>query len=103
MSTHPIGARVLGLNAGLYYECVVLKTEKRVLTKNSSPVLAYFIHYQGWNKKWDTWLSHDNVIENNAAGKAVQKQAAKDIQDRREQAIKAAHSRKQKITKVWNM
>jgi mortality factor 4-like protein 1 len=95
---HPIGARVLGLNAGLYYECVVLKTEERAMVKNSPPVLAYFIHYQGWNKKWDTWLSHVNVIENNAAGKMVQKQASKDIQDRREQAIKAAHSRKQKIT-----
>ena len=96
--THPVGSRLLGLNSGLYYECVVLKSENRVLKKGSLAELAYYIHYQGWNKKWDTWLPEANLIENNPAGVAIQKKAAQDLHDRKEKAVKSAHSRKQKIT-----
>jgi mortality factor 4-like protein 1 len=98
MSIYPAGSRLLGLNAGLYYECVVLQSEERVLKKNEPPELAYKIHYLGWNKKWDTWLSAANLIKNDAAGQKIQEEAARELQERRERAVKAARSRKQKIS-----
>jgi len=93
-----VGTRCLGLNSGLYYECVVLKSEMRVLKQGSPPEDARYIHYQGWNKKWDIWTRAGNLIPNNEAGLELQKKAAQDLQARRENASKSAHARKQKVT-----
>lgn len=96
--TFPVGSRLLGLHSGLFYECVVLKSEQRVLKKGNPAESACFIHYQGWKKKWDTWTSSANLIQNDEEGLAVKEQAAADLQEKREHAHRSAHGRKQKVT-----
>ena len=95
---YPNGTRLLGLHSGLYYECVVLKSEQRVLKQGTSPVPACFIHYQGWKKKWDTWTATSNLILKDAKGEQIQKEAAAELQARKDNAHKSAHARKQKVT-----
>eukprot|EP00053_Salpingoeca_punica_P007801 m.71012 g.71012 ORF g.71012 m.71012 type:complete len:340 (+) comp14337_c0_seq1:161-1180(+) len=46
--------RVLCYHQTLLYEAKVLKTEVREMQGILQP--AYFVHYNGWNKKWDEWV-----------------------------------------------
>ncbi|KAH9111636.1 hypothetical protein LEN26_002250 [Aphanomyces euteiches] len=35
----------------------------------------YFVHYQGWSKKWDEWVSADRVLDTSDASRQMQKEA----------------------------
>ncbi|KAI5952461.1 EAF3 [Candida jiufengensis] len=35
----------------------------------SSDTTVYFLHYQGWNSKWDEWVSIDRIMEINEENK----------------------------------
>ena len=52
----------------------------------------FYVHYQGWAKKWDEWVRHDRVLEATPANRLLQVQAKEDLV----QAQKAARSRKKK-------
>lgn len=48
---------------GMIYEakCVELDTSKK------SPL--YFVHYKGWNNRWDEWVDDSRLLELNAANR----------------------------------
>ncbi|ETV91512.1 hypothetical protein, variant [Aphanomyces invadans] len=35
----------------------------------------YFVHYSGWHKKWDEWVSADRVLDTSPESRELQKQA----------------------------
>ncbi|KAG2789864.1 hypothetical protein JG687_00012764 [Phytophthora cactorum] len=39
----------------------------------------YYLHYQGWAKKWDEWVRHDRVLEDTPTNRALQKKAKEDV------------------------
>ncbi|OBA20934.1 MRG-domain-containing protein [Metschnikowia bicuspidata var. bicuspidata NRRL YB-4993] len=77
------GSKVLAYHGPLVYEAKVLKYHKEglelvdveeeksePLDKNKIPGFlldknAYFLHYKGWNPKWDEWVSSERIIEFN--------------------------------------
>ena len=77
------GSRVLAYHGPLVYEAKVLKyhevglavvdveeDKSEPLAKNKIPAFlldknAYFLHYKGWNPKWDEWVSSERIIEFN--------------------------------------
>lgn len=77
------GARVLAYHGPLVYEAKVLKYHERdsldvdlgedetePLANNKIPGFlldcnAYFLHYKGWNLKWDEWVSSGRILEFN--------------------------------------
>ncbi|RHY07124.1 hypothetical protein DYB28_006625 [Aphanomyces astaci] len=36
----------------------------------------YFVHYNGWHKKWDEWVSSDRVLDTSPESRELQKQAS---------------------------
>jgi len=57
----------------MIFEAKILKIDD-ALAENNQPT-QYFVHYQGWNKKWDEWVAQDRVLEDNKAGRLLQQQA----------------------------
>lgn len=49
---------------------------------------SFFVHYQGWNKRWDEWLDDTRVMGDNERTRA--------LQARVNEEVKAAQSRKAK-------
>lgn len=47
-----VGEKVMVPHTDKYYEAKVLKAEFR-----EDGQWYYFLHYTGWNKKWDEWVS----------------------------------------------
>lgn len=45
----------------MIYEAKCLKRQK---SKKEQP--QYFIHYKGWNSKWEEWVGDDRVLALNA-------------------------------------
>jgi mortality factor 4-like protein 1 len=53
------GETVLCYHGPILYQAKCIKTE----IKNKVP--QYFIHYNGWNKGWDEWVSYPRVLKLN--------------------------------------
>ncbi|XP_021908021.1 protein MRG1 [Carica papaya] len=53
------GERVLAYHGPRVYEAKVQKAELR------KKEWKYFVHYLGWNKNWDEWVSADRLMKHN--------------------------------------
>ncbi|CAK4073205.1 unnamed protein product [Aphanomyces euteiches] len=65
----------------------------------------YFVHYQGWSKKWDEWVSADRVLDTSDASRQMQKEAkeaAKAGKDTSKRKISTNGVVSRKKTKVAN-
>jgi len=51
------GDKVMAKEGNNYYEAKVLKKELRSVQGKKKAVPFYYIHYQGWNERYDTWTS----------------------------------------------
>jgi len=49
--------KVLCYHGPLLYEAKILKSKK----EGSS--YMYFVHYQGWNKNWDEWVTEPRMLK----------------------------------------
>ncbi|CAB9519092.1 Mortality factor 4-like protein [Seminavis robusta] len=78
-------------SCGLWYEAVIrrslfgIKRDQKVqigLVSNESeieellqstdePIWHFFVHYNGWNVKWDRWVSEEDVMEDNEESKRI--------------------------------
>ncbi|KAI9332494.1 MRG-domain-containing protein [Obelidium mucronatum] len=54
------GERILCFHGPLLYEAKVLKTDP-----NAEGGPSYFIHYKGWNPKWDEWVPESRTLKHN--------------------------------------
>lgn len=64
-------------------EIVEVKSDRSLPAKLKSQS-AYYVHYQGWNKKWDEWVSDDRMIEKNAENVTLQKSLKLQLKVRQE-------------------
>lgn len=63
--------KILCFHGPMLYEARCLKVE----AKDSG--YKYFVHYQGWNKGWDEWVSDTRMMKFNQAGLQKQKELEK--------------------------
>ena len=62
-----VNEKVMALDKGTYYSAKILKAEE------SNGVMKYFIHFLGWNRKWDRWTDASMMRpENNVPESAKQ-------------------------------
>lgn len=52
------GDKVFCFHGPLLYEGKIQKI------KVKEKVTKYFVHYSGWNTKWDEWVAESRVLEN---------------------------------------
>eukprot|EP00960_Hanusia_phi_P074950 768349-Hanusia_phi.AAC.7 len=88
------GDRILGVShnsKGELYEARVLSFRPDL--KNGQPVWQYMLHYQGWAKRWDEWVTEDGLYEDNEESRKLKQ----DILDRNkaQREEKNAKGRKQ--------
>eukprot|EP00808_Paulinella_micropora_P016810 g50928.t1 len=57
---------VISTHRGMLYEAKVVRVRK---SDKPDVNIEYFVHYQGWNKKWDEWVPEERLFENNAENK----------------------------------
>lgn len=93
---------VMAYHGVMIYDAKVLKIDhgQGVQSDKSSTkgtgASMYYVHYQGWHKKWDEWIAHDRVLEDTPANRELQKQA-KVAFDTMKKA-KSAMAKKKKIS-----
>lgn len=49
--------KVLCYHGPLLYEAKILKMKKE------TGIYTYFVHYQGWNKNWDEWVTESRMLK----------------------------------------
>lgn len=83
-------------NANMIYEA---KIQKR---KQVNDTIHYFLHWNGWSKKWDEWVPEDKIIEKTEANIIKMKENNTKIKEsnRRSKEPKAAKPKKEKKEKV---
>ncbi|KAM4841541.1 mortality factor 4-like protein 1 [Thomomys bottae] len=69
------GERVLCFHGPLLYEAKCVK----VAVKDKQ--VRYFIHYSGWNKNWDEWVSESRVLKHMEANLQKQRELQKANQE----------------------
>lgn len=77
-----VGDIVLAYHGLMIYDAKVLKVDHGQGVQETTGVRGqpssstqYYVHYQGWAKKWDEWVRHDRVLEDTPASRALQKKA----------------------------
>ncbi|KAG5419385.1 EAF3 [Candida metapsilosis] len=55
------------LNSDLHQES--LEQNRKFNAKKWENVTCYYLHYQGWNSKWDEWVGIDRILEINDENK----------------------------------
>ena len=63
----------------------VLKVEQRPMRRNEAALKAYFVHYQGWSKRFDAWVEQQYVYDYTDENKLIKKQLLETEKERTEQ------------------
>lgn len=80
--------RILCYQGPLIYEAKCLKAE---IQSDGKP--RYFVHYNGWNKHWDEWVTESRVLKYNETNLNKQKETLKHFskdKSRKSKTVKAA-------------
>ncbi|KAF1317034.1 Chromatin modification-related protein eaf3, partial [Globisporangium splendens] len=92
---------VMAYHGVMIYDAKVLKIDHGSGVQDESSkgtkgttMTQYYVHYQGWHKKWDEWVAHDRVLEDTPANRALQKQAKEDAKKNPKSAV----TKKKKIS-----
>uniref|UniRef100_K3W9B5 Uncharacterized protein n=1 Tax=Globisporangium ultimum (strain ATCC 200006 / CBS 805.95 / DAOM BR144) TaxID=431595 RepID=K3W9B5_GLOUD len=86
---------VMAYHGVMIYDAKVLKIDHGSGVQDESSkgaakgttMTQYYVHYQGWHKKWDEWVAHDRVLEDTPANRALQKQAKEDAKKKPKSAV----------------
>lgn len=64
--------KVLAYHGALLYEAKVLKVDHKEdpVTHVRKPL--FFLHYQGWNDRWDEWVESNRILKYNDENKKIQ-------------------------------
>jgi mortality factor 4-like protein 1 len=57
-----VGDRILATHGTLRYVAKILEVDEEQ---------GYFVHYDGWNKKWDEWITLDRMFEDNEENRII--------------------------------
>ncbi|KAI8334648.1 chromo domain-containing protein required for cell polarity [Chlamydoabsidia padenii] len=65
--------KVLCFHGPLIYEARILDRKLETDDEKKTNYPIYYVHYQGWNKKWDEWLDNTRILTWNEENLALQK------------------------------
>ncbi|KAG6618438.1 Chromatin modification-related protein EAF3 [Phytophthora cinnamomi] len=84
--TVKVGDTVLAYHGVMIYDAKVQKVDNGQGVQEApgaggqaSASTQFYLHYQGWAKKWDEWVRHDRVLEDTPANRALQRKAKEDL------------------------
>ncbi|KAL3670785.1 hypothetical protein V7S43_003971 [Phytophthora oleae] len=84
--TVKVGDTVLAYHGLMIYDAKVQKVDNGQGVEeapgargNPTSNTQYYLHYQGWAKKWDEWVRHDRVLEDTPTNRGLQKKAKEDV------------------------
>lgn len=78
------GEKVLCYHGPLLYEAKCKKSEVR------DKVMQYLIHYNGWNKHWDEWVTEKRVLKHNPANLLMQDELLRNQKDKKHTKAKSS-------------
>ncbi|KAI9225737.1 MAG: MRG-domain-containing protein [Piptocephalis tieghemiana] len=65
-STYTVGEEALCYHQHALYLAKILRIKQ---LRPNEEELRYFVHYPGWNKKWDEWVSPERLFKNTEANR----------------------------------
>lgn len=68
------GEKVLCFHGPAPYEAKAQLAELKSLNEGDPETPHYFIHYNGWSKKWEEWVPESRVLKYNDANLQLQKE-----------------------------
>uniref|UniRef100_A0AAV1T5R9 Chromo domain-containing protein n=1 Tax=Peronospora matthiolae TaxID=2874970 RepID=A0AAV1T5R9_9STRA len=81
-----VGDLVLAYHGVLIYDAKVLKVdtghgvqEEARQGVHITASTQFYVHYQGWAKKWDEWVRYDRVLEATTANRLLQQRAKEEL------------------------
>ncbi|KAE8904817.1 hypothetical protein PF005_g10790 [Phytophthora fragariae] len=84
--TVKVGDTVLAYHGVMIYDAKVQKVdngqgvqEEAGAGGTPSASTQFYLHYQGWAKKWDEWVRHDRVLEDTPANRLLQRKGKEDM------------------------
>ncbi|XP_065205196.1 mortality factor 4-like protein 1 [Planococcus citri] len=78
------GEKVLCFHGPLIYEAKCLKTRR-----NDAGICEYYIHYAGWKKSWDEWMTDLRILKYNEQNLTRQRELTKAHKDAKKMRGKA--------------
>jgi len=78
--TYEDGEKVLAYHQMLLYEAKILKKQTYENPGGDNPKQRYFVHYQGWNDRWDEWVDSDRVLKFTEGNRKLQEDLRKEYQ-----------------------
>jgi mortality factor 4-like protein 1 len=83
-----VGDTALAQHGVMIYEAKILKIDDGSGVKSNLGDMAseegkntqYFVHYQGWAKKWDEWVLKENVYEDTKENRLLQQKAKENLE-----------------------
>lgn len=70
------------LNEKIICESKGQRYEAKIIDTKDKPELRYYVHYQGWSKNWDEWVTIDRIQEFNETNIAAMKAQEKGRQSK---------------------
>lgn len=58
--------RIIVYESFLLYDAVVSRTKLEYLTSINKKTMVYFVHYPGWSKEWDDWMTSEKMFKRTA-------------------------------------
>jgi len=68
---HAEGERVLAYHRELLYEAKVMKRERRIDPDTNELDYAYYLHYNGWNDRFNEWVDPSRMLKYNDDNKKI--------------------------------
>jgi len=81
---------VLGFHGPLLYPAKVLQVDTKNKTKKQ-----YYVHYQGWSKKWDEWVESDRLLKDNADNRKHASELKDKVKAEKKSAKRKSESKKE--------
>jgi len=66
-----VGDVVLASDCGKFYDAKILKSELH------NGMMKHFIHFQGWNRRWDRWADESTIMKRDEKAQNTEKSSEK--------------------------
>lgn len=83
MKKNNVGDMVFCRYGNDIFAAKVLKIEQRPMRRNEPALKAYFVHYQGWSKRFDAWVEEQYVYDHTDENKVIKKQLLETEKERK--------------------
>ncbi|CAH8825418.1 unnamed protein product [Trichobilharzia szidati] len=88
---YEIGEKLLCFHGPLMYEAKCLDV------KVKEDGVMYFVHYQGWNKNWDEWVTEKRMFKYNEEGLRKQKELERQIKSGKVKVLRRSDLKSQSL------